>query len=146
MHICVSMWDPSFLTRDWTHDPCGGSTESQALDCRGNPSFLFLMRVCSRQAVVKFLSKKPRDCYLNRGFSVNPDLLETFLSVQPSSELKDTMLPNFLWFALTSGPAPRRSLNTPQASFLIIIALSEKCQKHCNIEKFTKHNAIHKVL
>ena len=31
-------WDPSSLTRDPTHAPCIGSTESQPLDPQGNKS------------------------------------------------------------------------------------------------------------
>ena len=31
------MWDLSALTRDRTHAPCSGSTESQLLDHQGSP-------------------------------------------------------------------------------------------------------------
>lgn len=143
------MWDPSFLIGDWTHDPWGGSTRVSTTGLPGKShDFLFLMRVCSRQAVVTSLWKKPRDGYLNRGFSVNPDLLETFLSGQPSSELRIRCFQMSFDFApRTNNRAhSRHRLNTPQASFLIIIALVWKVPKHCNIEKFTKHNAIAKSL
>ena len=40
-----SMWDPSSLTRDWTHTPRSGSTEPQSLDHQRNP-ILFLLFFC----------------------------------------------------------------------------------------------------
>ena len=39
------MWDPSSLTRDWTHTPRSGSTEPQSLDHQRNP-ILFLLFFC----------------------------------------------------------------------------------------------------
>ena len=37
---CLDMWDPSSLTRGWTHTPCTGSIESSPLD-RQQPSCSF---------------------------------------------------------------------------------------------------------
>ena len=36
-----SMWDPSSPTRDWTHNPCNGSKESQLLDHQRSPNNCF---------------------------------------------------------------------------------------------------------
>lgn len=49
-----------------------------------------------RASKVKFISQKAGDGCLNTGFSVNPDLREPFLSVQPSSEREDEIPPNSL--------------------------------------------------
>ena len=42
MAIPCSMQGISSLTRNWTHAPCGGSTEFQPLDLLGSPSERFL--------------------------------------------------------------------------------------------------------
>ena len=41
-NVSHSMWDLSSPTRDWTHNPYIGSTESQPLGHQGNPNVSFL--------------------------------------------------------------------------------------------------------
>ena len=41
-NVSYSMWDLSSPTRDWTHNPYIGSTESQPLGHQGNPNVSFL--------------------------------------------------------------------------------------------------------
>ena len=42
------MWNLSSPTRDWTHVPCGGSTESQLLDHQGSPWILVIFETSQR--------------------------------------------------------------------------------------------------
>ena len=70
-----SMQDFSYPTRDWTHDPCSGSLESEPLAHQGNPShkfwyITFLFSFVSRHFLI-FLVVSPLTHWLFKGVLFN---------------------------------------------------------------------------
>ena len=51
------LWDLSSPPTDRTHDPCGGSTESQTLDCQGSPGPSYTLPIWKDTSVSAFQAR-----------------------------------------------------------------------------------------